>query len=140
MDAPQPIGVLRSGPCRRSLLRARGDVTPRITAITKKHIPKPPGVGFPSFFHSERSNFVSALDEIAAVVIGASGREEASRKGKTPKPDLRKRKTGKKKDEDGNPDAEPKETAEVRLVETRAAPAPDVTFLGTRFDTALTRP
>lgn len=45
-------------------------------------------------------------------------------KGKTPKPDLRERKTGKKKDEDGNLDAEPKETAEVRLVETRAAPAP----------------
>ena len=33
-------------------------------------------------------------------------------------------KAKKKKDEDGNPDAEPKETAEVRLVETRAAPAP----------------
>ena len=46
-------------------------------------------------------------------------------KGKTPKPDLRERKTGKKKDEDGNlKDAAPKETAEVRLVETRAAPAP----------------
>ena len=64
------------------------------------------------------------LDEIAAVVMAPPAARKPPGKGKTPKPDLRKRKTGKKKDEDGNPDAEPKETAEVRLVETRAAPAP----------------
>ena len=77
------------------------------------------------FFHSERSNFVSALDEIAAVVMAPPAARKPPGKGKTPKPDLRERKTGKKKDEDGNlKDAAPKETAEVRLVETRAAPAP----------------
>ena len=73
---------------------------------------------------TERSNFLSALDAIAAVVMAPPAARKPPGKGKTPKPDLRKRKTGKKKDEDGNPDAEPKETAEVRLVETRAAPAP----------------
>ena len=58
------------------------------------------------------------------VVMAPPAARKPPGKGKTPKPDLRKRKTGKKKDEDGNFDAEPKETAEVRLVETRAAPAP----------------
>lgn len=65
-----------------------------------------------------------ALGGIAAVVMAPSAARKPPGKGKTPKPDLRKRKTGKKKDEDGKPDAEPKETAEVRLVERRRARGP----------------
>ena len=79
---------------------------------------------------------------IAAVVMAPSAARKPPGKGKTPKPDLRKRKTGKKKDEDGKPDAEPKETAEVRLVERRRARGPrtaDRLFSAPASTPALTR-
>jgi hypothetical protein len=83
-----------------------------------------------------------ALGGIAAVVMAPSAARKPPGKGKTPKPDLRKRKTGKKKDEDGKPDAEPKETAEVRLVERRRARGPrtaDRLFSAPASTPALTR-
>ena len=96
-----------------------------------KNVPNAPAVEFARWEleiavrHPRPRGFPKkALGGIAAVVMAPSAARKPPGKGKTPKPDLRKRKTGKKKDEDGNPDAEPKETAEVRLVETRAAPAP----------------
>ena len=76
---------------------------------------------------------------IAAVVMAPPAARNPPGKGKSPKPDLRKRKTGKKKDGNGKPDAEPKETAEVRLVETREAPA-DRLFSAPASTPALTRP
>ena len=96
-----------------------------------KNVPNAPAVEFARWEpkiqvrHPRPRGFPKkALGGIAAVVMAPSAARKPPGKGKTPKPDLRKRKTGKKKDDDGNPDAEPKETAEVRLVETRAAPAP----------------
>jgi len=101
-------------------------VTPRITAITKKLF-RNRQVSVCPYVKTFRVPLCltdGPFNEIAAVVMAPPAARKPPGKGKTPKPDLRKRKTGKKKDEDGNPDAEPKETAEVRLVETRAAPAP----------------